>query len=233
MKLQTWKDGTFDQQYTLPTSGQKFGTNQRFCDATHYCAVVVADANPEQARVPRRHRIAVHRSEADRRHADDGQAADHDEDADDHDEQEADDDHAAHDRSTAGDVGSDAAADRRTDDDDDRADALADRGGGGTAGGGGAQGGGSASVTVTPSTPATLPSRLCRAAPTANPVPPQVGDAAITQACAQLAQVVQQGGGDASALDDRVLDAWSTAAAVRSSSAPAVAEPRLLRVVVG
>ena len=46
VKLQAWKDGTFDQQYTLVASGKKFGANQRFCDATHYCAVVVADANP-------------------------------------------------------------------------------------------------------------------------------------------------------------------------------------------
>ena len=46
VKLQTWKDGTFDQHYVLPRSGQKFGKNQRFCDSKHYCALVVADANP-------------------------------------------------------------------------------------------------------------------------------------------------------------------------------------------
>jgi hypothetical protein len=48
VKLQQWKDGTFDQQYKLPKSGQKFGKNQRFCDAKHYCALVVADANPDK-----------------------------------------------------------------------------------------------------------------------------------------------------------------------------------------
>ena len=47
VKLQKWKDGTFDQQYTLPKSGQKFAKNKRFCDAKHYCALVVADANPD------------------------------------------------------------------------------------------------------------------------------------------------------------------------------------------
>jgi hypothetical protein len=48
VKLQTWKDGTFDQKYTLPKSGQKFGANARFCDAKHNCALVVADANPSK-----------------------------------------------------------------------------------------------------------------------------------------------------------------------------------------
>jgi hypothetical protein len=48
VKLQAWKDGTFDQKYTLPKSGQKFGKNQRFCDAKHNCALVVADANPDK-----------------------------------------------------------------------------------------------------------------------------------------------------------------------------------------
>src|SRR6476660_23824 len=32
VKLQTWKDGTFDQKYKLPQSGQRFAKNQRFCD---------------------------------------------------------------------------------------------------------------------------------------------------------------------------------------------------------
>ncbi len=45
--VKAWQsNGTFDTQYTLPTSGQKFGTNARFCDKTHKCALVVADANP-------------------------------------------------------------------------------------------------------------------------------------------------------------------------------------------
>ncbi len=45
--VKSWQsNGEFDTQYTLPASGQKFGTNNRFCDKTHKCAVVVADANP-------------------------------------------------------------------------------------------------------------------------------------------------------------------------------------------
>jgi hypothetical protein len=44
--VKSWTNGEFDTQYTLPASGQKFGTNNRFCDKTHLCAVVVADANP-------------------------------------------------------------------------------------------------------------------------------------------------------------------------------------------
>ena len=45
--LQENKDGTYDQPYTLPASGQVFGKNQRKCDKTHYCALVLADANPD------------------------------------------------------------------------------------------------------------------------------------------------------------------------------------------
>lgn len=48
VKLQSWKDGTFDQKYTLPKSGQKFGNNARFCDAKHLCQLTVADANPDK-----------------------------------------------------------------------------------------------------------------------------------------------------------------------------------------
>jgi hypothetical protein len=45
--LQENKDGTFDQPYTLPQRGQRFGKNGRFCDASHHCALVLADANPD------------------------------------------------------------------------------------------------------------------------------------------------------------------------------------------
>ncbi len=45
--VKSWQsDGEFDTQYTLPASGQKFGKNQRYCDHSHRCALVVADANP-------------------------------------------------------------------------------------------------------------------------------------------------------------------------------------------
>jgi hypothetical protein len=45
--VKSWQsNGEFDTKYTLPKSGQKFGKNARFCDKTHHCALVVADANP-------------------------------------------------------------------------------------------------------------------------------------------------------------------------------------------
>jgi hypothetical protein len=45
--VKSWQsNGEFDTKYTLPGSGQKFGKNARFCDKTHHCALVVADANP-------------------------------------------------------------------------------------------------------------------------------------------------------------------------------------------
>jgi len=47
--VKSWQsNGEFDAQYTLPTSGEKFGKNARFCDRTHHCALVVADANPDK-----------------------------------------------------------------------------------------------------------------------------------------------------------------------------------------
>jgi hypothetical protein len=46
--LKSWQsNGEFETKYTLPTSGQRFGENKRFCDKTHHCALVVADANPD------------------------------------------------------------------------------------------------------------------------------------------------------------------------------------------
>ena len=56
VKLQQWKDGTFDQQYTLPESGQKFGKNQRFCDAKHLLRARGRRREPEQPRVLHRRR---------------------------------------------------------------------------------------------------------------------------------------------------------------------------------
>jgi hypothetical protein len=46
--LKSWQsNGEFATKYTLPSSGQTFGKNKRFCDKTHHCALVVADANPD------------------------------------------------------------------------------------------------------------------------------------------------------------------------------------------
>jgi hypothetical protein len=45
--VKSWQsNGEFDTKYTLPKSGQKFGKHARFCDKKHFCALVVADANP-------------------------------------------------------------------------------------------------------------------------------------------------------------------------------------------
>ena len=78
--------------------------------------------------------------------------------------------------------------------------------------------GGSASVAVTAPTRGThCHFRACRAGRPSNPIPPQVADA-VTQACAQLAQVVQQGGGDATRAHRSRARRWSTVAAVRSSA---------------
>jgi hypothetical protein len=46
--VKSWQsNGEFDTNYTLPASGQKFGKNARYCDHAHKCALVVADANPD------------------------------------------------------------------------------------------------------------------------------------------------------------------------------------------
>jgi hypothetical protein len=46
--VKSWQpNGEFDTKYTLPDRGRKFGKNARFCDKTHHCALVVADANPD------------------------------------------------------------------------------------------------------------------------------------------------------------------------------------------
>jgi hypothetical protein len=45
--VKSWQsNGEFDTKYTLPASGKTFGKNARFCDHSHHCALVVADANP-------------------------------------------------------------------------------------------------------------------------------------------------------------------------------------------
>src|SRR3954471_19355592 len=47
--VKSWQsNGEFDTKYTLPASGRKFGKNSRFCDRSHRCALVVADANPDK-----------------------------------------------------------------------------------------------------------------------------------------------------------------------------------------
>jgi hypothetical protein len=46
--VKQWQsNGEFDTKYTLPANGETFGNNKRFCNKTHHCALVVADANPD------------------------------------------------------------------------------------------------------------------------------------------------------------------------------------------
>ena len=208
VKLQPWKDGTFDQQYTLPASGKKFGTNQRFCDATHYCAVVVADANPSAPA----YFITTELQFTDQKPLAGPTTT-----------TKAQPPAATSPTTTAGSAPATttpattpATAPAPTSPPTTETTTLppgVSVTGGGSAGfgPGGGQGSGGVTVVVTPPSgggsstpvpplptpPLTLPS--LPSGPTPNPVPPQVGDA-VTQACAQLAQVIQQSGQDTSLL---------------------------------
>jgi hypothetical protein len=195
VKLTQWTNGSLDQQYTLPTSGQKFGTNQRFCDATHYCAVIVADANPSSpayhldtelqftdqkpiagtpttAKPPTTTKTPTTKKGTPTPTTQPAPPV-----------------------TPAPTVPTTEAPTTTT-----TAPTLSvAAGGSGSASGSGTQSGGSASVAiaVNAGTTPTLP-----ALPTgsgANPIPPQAA-AAVTQACTQLAQAVEQAGGDASTL---------------------------------
>jgi hypothetical protein len=206
VKLQPWKDGTFDQQYTLPASGKKFGTNQRFCDSTHYCAVVVADANPSAPA----YFIATELQFTDQKSLTPPTTT------------------KAQPPTTKSPTTSPAAGTTpptaaptttppttaapvttpppttppptTTTTTTAPAGLSVTGGGNATAGPNGGQGSANVTITVTPpSTDGSLPLPSLPSGPFPNPVPPQVGDA-VTQACAQVAQAIQQGGQDASAL---------------------------------
>ena len=78
--VKSWQsNGEFDTKYTLPTSGQTFGKNTRFCDRSHRCALVVADANPDNPAYYIETKI-VFTDQASTTH--DDQAEDHDHEAD-------------------------------------------------------------------------------------------------------------------------------------------------------
>ena len=166
VKLQQWKDGTFDQQYTLPKSGQKFAKNKRFCDAKHYCALVVADANPDHPAYHVRHEDPVHRSEV---VLDDDQAQ-------------------ARQRPSRSRSPRPPPRRNPTSPSSSRA--------GGSANAGPAHGSATARVSVSVNAPDV-------SAPPPTPptvtVPAPVGEA-VTEACGQVADAIEQGGGDASAL---------------------------------
>jgi hypothetical protein len=178
VKLQTWKDGTFDQHYVLPKSGQKFGKNQRFCDAKHICALVVADANPS---APAYH-VSTELQFTDQ-------------------------------KSTTSTTKPKTTTTKPKTTTTKKAPTTTTTtsgfslniSGNATAGSSGGSGGVTVKVnpggSVPPLTapPLTLPAITVPGSTPANPIPPQVGDA-VMQACDQLAQVVKQGGGDASSL---------------------------------
>jgi hypothetical protein len=165
VKLQTWKDGTFDQKYKLPKSGQKFGKNQRFCDAKHYCALVVADANPDKPAYHVDTKIQFT-------------------------------DQKPTTTTTKPKPGTTKPKPTTTTTTTTQPDFRVTFSGSAKAG---SSGGASGNATVTANVPddSTPP-----AAPTEPPevaVPEPVGDA-VTQACGQVADAIEQGGGDASAL---------------------------------
>jgi hypothetical protein len=185
VKLQQWNGGSFDVQYTLPKSGQKFGKNQHFCDATHLCALVVADANPSAPA----YYITTQLQFVDQKSTTPTTAK----------------------KPTTTKPGTKpkpttpAPAPTTTSSTTTTTAPLlaVSAGGGATAGQNGGSGSGNVSVAV--NVPAggaqpTLPSLPgAGSTPTLPTLPPQAADA-INQACAQLASAAQQGGVDTTAL---------------------------------
>jgi hypothetical protein len=173
VKLQQWKDGTFDQKYTLPKSGQKFAKNKRFCDAKHYCALVVADANPDKP---------AYHVDTNIYFTDQGAATPTTR------RQTATTKPKPRPTTTTKPTLSFSAG--------GNASVGPSSGSGPSGSGPGVSGSGHASVAVnvprstTPTTPPTAPKVT---------VPAPVGDA-VTQACGQVADAIEQGGGDATAL---------------------------------
>ena len=169
VKLQQWKDGTFDQQYKLPKSGQKFAKNERFCDAKHYCALVVADANPDKPAYHVDTKIYF---------TDQGAAT------------------ATTKPKTATTKPKPRPTTTTT-----RPMLSLSAGGNVKVGPSGGSGSAHASVAVNVPRSTTPPTTPPTAPPTAPKVavPAPVRDA-VTQACGQVADAIQQGGGDASAL---------------------------------
>jgi hypothetical protein len=175
VKLQQWKDGTFDQKYKLPQSGQRFAKNQRFCDAKHYCALVVADANPDKPA----YYIATDLQFTDQKRLAPTTTTKP--------------------RTPTTKKTTTARATTTT----TRPFVAVTARGSAKAGpnGGSASAGGSVSVSPPSGSvpPVTTPSITGPSGPPPNPVPPESGDA-VMQACTQLADVIAQGGNDPTAL---------------------------------
>ena len=170
VKLQQWKDGTFDQKYTLPKSGQKYGKNKRFCDAKHNCALVVADANPDH---PAYH-VDTQIQFVDQKPA------------------------TTTTKPRPGTTK--PAPKPTTTTTTTQPDLSISFKAGGSAGAGGSGGSGSGGASVAVNVPdGSVPPTLPPPTPPTVTVPAPVGDA-VTQACGQVADAIKQGGGDASAL---------------------------------
>jgi hypothetical protein len=182
VKLAQWKDGNFDQQYTLPKSGQKFGKNQHACDAKHFCALVVADANPSKPA----YFISTDLLFTDQKPA--GQTPTTTKTKKPTKKPTPTTKPKAVAPTTTSSTTTTTTAPR-----------LAVNGGGSANAGG--QGSGKVSFSFTlPNPDGTQPSLpALPTGPSANPIPPQAA-AALNQACAQLAQAAQQGGADTTAL---------------------------------
>lgn len=172
VKLQSWKDGTFDQKYQLPSTGQKFGKNQRFCDRTHYCVLVVADANPNNPAYEVSHTIYFNNQKTP------GGTTP-----------------TTKPKTT---TTKKKPATTTTTQPTLSISASGSSKASSSGSGGSFSGSGSESVKVSASAPVTTPKTT---PPTAPPVTvPAPAGAAVTQACDQLASAIKQGGGDPTAL---------------------------------
>jgi hypothetical protein len=182
VQVRQWQsNGEFDTKYTLPKSGERFGQNKRFCDKTHHCALVVADANPNNPayyistviqfvdQQPFGTTTPTTKPKA---------------------------------KSTPTTTKKTSATSAPTTTPTSSTGATMSGSGSGSMGQSSASMHASASVSVTPpSGGPTLPTLppLTTPAPGSNPIPPQVATA-LNQACSQLAAAVKQGGGDPTAL---------------------------------
>jgi hypothetical protein len=177
VKLQQNKDGSFDQQYTLPKSGQKFGKNKHFCDAKHFCALVVADANPSNPA----YFISTDLQFTDQKPAGGTPTSTK--------------------KPTTKPKPAAPAPTTTSSTTTTTAPLIAAHfGGDATAGPSGGGGSGGASIAINPPSSDGAPSLpALPGGPPANPIPPQAADA-LNQACAQLAAAAQQGGVDTTAL---------------------------------
>jgi hypothetical protein len=174
VQVKPWQsNGEFDTKYTLPSSGQKFGKHKRFCDKTHHCALVVADANPDK---PAYYLATVIQFKGQQPFGSSSNTTTK--------PKKKTTTSASHSTTTTAAASSGGGASATWNGEADLGPShgeIAIRGG----------------FQVAP--PTGAPSLPTPPAPGSNPIPPQVASA-LDQACAQMAGAVEQAGGDASAL---------------------------------